>query len=83
MKKKLFNLCDDRITFLGTNPNHVPRSTCESTELSLGAGSEPHSTWLRCDQCDCAKRTSKADRFILWLSKGELARIEADKEVQQ
>jgi hypothetical protein len=33
----------------------TPGSTCESTELSLGAGSEPHSASLRSGQCDSSK----------------------------
>jgi hypothetical protein len=74
MEKIIFNPCDKDITrdtetptISRANPNHLPCSSCGSTERKLGIGKEPHSASLRCGKCD---------RFIRWIGKPELAKIE-------
>jgi hypothetical protein len=74
MEKIIFNPCDKDITWdtetptiSRANPNHLPCSSCGSTERKLGIGKGPHSASLRCAACD---------RFIKWIAKSELAKIE-------
>ncbi|MCA1993591.1 MAG: hypothetical protein LDL41_16340 [Coleofasciculus sp. S288] len=71
MTKKIFHICDDGITNAlnqQLSRNITPCAQCGSKERKLGAGKEPHSASLRCGECD---------RFIKWVSKRELARIES------
>ncbi|MDP8963247.1 MAG: hypothetical protein M3O33_04515 [Cyanobacteriota bacterium] len=86
MKQNIFIPCDNRIKYqpvFRTNPNHLACASCGSTERKLGTGKEPHTASLRCGQCESVALRRRADSFITWLSKGELARIEAAQEVQQ
>jgi hypothetical protein len=74
MKKINFNLCDKNITpqpIFRANPNHLPCSSCGSTSRRLGAGKVPGGASLRCGECD---------RFIKWLTPGEVAKLEARGE---
>lgn len=76
---KLFDICDNSITsqpVFRTNPNHLPCASCGSTELQVGADKEPHSARRRCGQCALRSRAAQRSRFIKWISKSELAKIE-------
>ncbi len=71
MGNNFFNPCDDGITRASNQQlsrNIMPCAKCGSKERKLGIGKEPHSASLRCAECD---------RFIKWVSKRELARIES------
>lgn len=72
--EKIFNLCDKDITrdtetptISRANQKKLPCANCGSTDRRLGVGKGPHSASLRCGQCD---------RFIKWIGKFELAKIE-------
>jgi hypothetical protein len=70
MTKILFAPCDNRITnqpVFRANPNYLPCASCGSIERKLGAGKGPHTASLKCAECD---------RFIKWLGKSELAKIQ-------
>ena len=79
MKQNDFVPCDNRITYypvFRTNPNHLPCASCGSTELKLGAGKEPHTASLLCGKCERRDAASQRDRFIKWIGKSDLAKIE-------
>lgn len=74
MEQLIFSLCDKDITrdaktptISRVNPQALPCASCGSTSRQLGCGRGPHSASLRCGQCD---------RFIKWIGKVELAKIE-------
>jgi len=70
MNKIILKLCDDDITSassLQLSRNIISCPQCGSKERRLGVGKEPHSASLRCGECD---------RFIRWIGKAELAKIE-------
>ncbi|HEY9795408.1 MAG TPA: hypothetical protein V6D30_07180 [Leptolyngbyaceae cyanobacterium] len=70
MKQNDFAPCDNSITsqpVFRANPNHLPCASCGSNERKLGAGKGPHTASLRCQECD---------RFIRWIGKSDLAKIE-------
>jgi hypothetical protein len=69
MEQLIFNPCDKDITRdakTPTNPNHLACASCGSIERRLGAGKGPHTASLRCGGCD---------RFIKWIGKAELAKL--------
>lgn len=73
MEQLIFSNCDNDITRDAQTPtisrenlNHLPCESCGSNELRLGTGKGPHSASLRCGQCD---------RFIKWIGKSELAKL--------
>lgn len=67
MKQNIFYPCDNDITDVHrTSINHLPCVGCGSTSRKLGAGKEPHSASLRCGECD---------RFIKWVGKSELSKL--------
>ncbi len=79
MKQFVFDPYDKGITFQAffrTNLNHLPCASCGSTLSSLGIGKEPHTAKLRCGEC--ARRCEKAQRsrFIRWVGKSELVKIQ-------
>jgi hypothetical protein len=49
------------------SPSALPCGNCGSTERKLGAGKGPHTASLKCAACD---------RFIKWIGKSELAKIQ-------
>jgi hypothetical protein len=72
--ENLFSSCDKDITkapksnlIFRLKKTHLPCAHCASTEQKLGAGKGPHTASLRCGECD---------RFIKWIGKSELAKIE-------
>jgi hypothetical protein len=74
MDKIIFNPCDKDITrdtetptISRANPNHLPCSSCGSTERKLGIGKGPHSASLKCGRCHS---------FIKWIGKSELTKIQ-------
>lgn len=73
MEQLIFNPCDKDTTrdaktptISRANPIHLPCASCGSIERRLGAGKGPHSASLRCGECD---------RFIKWIGKSELAKL--------
>jgi hypothetical protein len=79
MKQNNFAPCDNRITsqlIFRINSNHLPCASCGSTERRLGAGKEPHSASLKCAECDLRFAAALRYRFIKWLGKSELAKIQ-------
>ncbi len=85
MENIVFYPCDKDITRasnLQLSRNILPCAQCGSSEHRLGAGKGPHSASLRCAVCDRVALLRSADRFIRWIGKSELARIEAAKGVQ-
>jgi hypothetical protein len=83
MEKINFNPCDNDITrdtetptISRTNPNHLPCSSCGSTERKLGIGKGPHLASLRCAACDLRFAAALRYRFIRWVGKSELAKIQ-------
>ncbi len=74
MEQLIFSLCDKDITRDAKTPtisrvdlNHLPCSSCESTSRQLGAGKVPGGASLRC----------RCNKFIKWLTPGEVAKLEA------
>lgn len=70
MRKNIFNLCDDDITKASNQQlsrDIIPCPQCGSMSHKLGVGKGPHTASLRCAVCD---------RFIKWIGKSELAKIE-------
>lgn len=73
MRKNIFNPCDKDITKdLPSSRSTIPCCQCSSTFGELGVGKRPHSASLRCGMCN---------RFVKWIGKAELGRIEAAKGV--
>ncbi len=58
------------------SPNALPCASCGSTERKLGAGFGPHTAELRCGECDMRSAAAKRYRFIKWIGKSELAKIQ-------
>ena len=68
MENIVFKPCDDDITKdLQLSRNTISCAQCGSKERRLGIGKGPHSASLRCGECD---------RFIKWIGKSELQKIE-------
>ena len=74
MEQLIFNPCDKDITrdaktptISRVNPQSLPCASCGSTSRQMGAGKGPHQASLRCGECD---------RFIKWLGKFDLAKIQ-------
>ena len=68
MENIVFKPCDKGITRdLQLSRNIIPCAQCGSTSQKLGIGKGPHSASLRCGECD---------RFIKWIGKSELAKIQ-------
>ncbi len=79
MKQNNFVPCDNSITHypvFRTNPNHLACASCGSTERKLGTGKGPHSAELRCGKCDHVALRRRTDRFIRWVAKSELTKIQ-------
>jgi hypothetical protein len=74
MEKLIFSICDKDITrdaktptISRENPKHLPCGSCGSTSRRLDAGKVPGSASLRCS----------CNKFIKWLTPGEVAKLEA------
>ncbi len=70
MKKIIFNLCDKYITpqpVFRAEPHPLPCACCGSTSRKLGVGKVPGGASLRCS----------CNKFIKWLTPGEVAKLEA------
>lgn len=63
---KIFKSCSNNITNLQLSRNIIPCAQCGSKSRKLGLGKGPHSACWRCGECD---------RFIKWIGKVELAKL--------
>jgi hypothetical protein len=57
------------------NQSHIPDARCGSTSRRMGTKKEPPSENLRCGQCDSKALRLTAERFIKWIGKTELAKL--------
>lgn len=62
----------DRGLNLQVSRNALPCAGCGSKERKIGEGSGPHFASLRCGECD---------RFIKWIGKSELAKLNQGGQV--
>ncbi len=76
---KSFNLCDNVITpqqIFRANLNHLPSANCRGTKRKLGAGRQPGEQSLLCGKCELRFAALQRSRFIKWIGKSDLAKIE-------
>jgi hypothetical protein len=58
------------------SPNALPCGNCGSTERKLGAGKGPHTASLKCAACDLRFAAALRYRFIKWIGKSDLVKIQ-------
>jgi endogenous inhibitor of DNA gyrase (YacG/DUF329 family) len=79
MEKKVFNTCDNCITSLvqiSTSKSHAPCPRCGSNHRSLGASGSSHFCSLLCALCALPEAAAQSSRFIRWIGKSELVKIQ-------
>jgi hypothetical protein len=77
IEKKLYTAFQDITNPVQrVSPNALSCASCGSTERKLGAGKGPHTAELRCGECAMRCEKAKRYRFIKWIGKSELAKIQ-------
>ncbi len=79
MENIVFYPCENGIKSLvqiSTSHSHPPRPRCGFDHRKLGAAKGPHQDSLLCAGCDLRFAAAQRSRFIRWIGKSELAKIQ-------